>query len=131
MACFVFDSLKETNLEPHEMLALQNISQPGHLGTRWKSELGARRVMKRETFFLQEKKNDSKGISLLLQEVDFESNLRLEMKNFRQRQPLRIAAQLMRSWKHNFSFFVISLLGCELSGSTFMLFLKSVPQTSS
>ena len=131
MTCFVFDSLKETDVEPREMLALQTISQPGHLGTRWKLELGARRVMKRETLFVQEKKNDSKGISALLQEVDFESNLRLKMKNFRQRQPLHIAAQLMRSWKHTFSFFLIFLLGCKLSGSTFMSFLKSVPQTSS
>lgn len=113
------------------MFGLQIISQPDHLGTRWKLELRARQVMKRETLFLQEKKY-SKEISALLQEVDFEINLRLEMKHFRQRQPFHFAvAQFMRSWKRTPCFFLISPLGCKLGGSTFMLFLKSVPQTSS
>lgn len=119
-------------MEPRETFGLQIISQPDHLGTRWKKELRARQVMKRETLFLQEKKNDSKEISALFQEVNFEINLRLEMKHFRQRQPFHLAvAQFMRSWERTLCFFLISPLGCKLGGSTFMLFLKSVPQTSS
>lgn len=115
-------------MEPRETFGLQIISQPDHLGTRCKKELRARQVMKRETLFLQEKKM----ISALFQEVDFEINLRLEMKHSRQRQAFHLAvAQFMRSWKRTLCFFLISPLGCKLGVSTFMLFLKSVPQTSS
>lgn len=102
MACFVFDSLKETNMETREMFGLQIILRPDHLGTWWKLELRARQVMKRETSFLQEKKERFKG--------DLCSPSRsLRLENFRQLQPLHFAvAQFMRSWKRTLSFFLIS-----------------------